>query len=749
MSKKKFGAIATMLIAAFALITTPVSALEWWEQDFNDAGGYSGDTVYLGRGSAFADGMTKEEFEASKPLLQTIEGVSITRQPEPAYPTWPEGATFSFEISNPNNVPLHYQWSISDGTNVIQPAGATGTSITMPSTYISSNYYSFCCIIKDDNDNVLYTDEVELEVQGQPTNIGENKPIVYIGEYAILPGESLKLEDTAYGENDDNISGTISFDENGTDITFDNVQMNDPEAVIDWGMAMTQGFLLINTGYKVPEPEYFDPADYEEMPTEYHLHFIGDNVITNSFFDEVGAGNIFQTFFSATNNSKKPTVYFEGDGTLTLNGGSYNYISDGHLNIGIDINAKSNDLTHFGDAYGIQALDITVGKDTELILDNHSTSLRAYSSIDYYGSLAVEDGASISATINPGIGGNMYTGNDFITAEAEMTIKNAELWLKGKADIDLFSPDAHKIHHIVGISAGEKMTLDGVTADIDIEVPKGEDGMFAANIMGIKTGVALPNDEKTLLTINNSDINININAPESVIVSGLSVGNNADIKNSNIITNVIGVGQVTGVSAANGYLNVTDSNISAEAQGAPYDDAYGQHLDETYGIVGAPLTIDITDDDCEIYAKTNSGAAIVSANTDERLEDEDARPIYSKDFTPELFILKNKAKILTPTDGVISGYTYNTNWGNEDYAAETIYSLKDTSNATLEALIAVEKKTDGVPNTDTGGAPNSGANTKHIDPAIRIFIAPFIALAVILGLGLAAILTKKSVSFKK
>lgn len=735
MSNKKYLGIVSMLIAAFAFTAAPVSATTMWEDGWTNTGVYSDDTLYLGRGSAFEGGMTVEEFNASKSLLQVIEGVSITRQPQPAYPTWPNGATFSFEISNPSNIPLHYQWSISDGENVIQPIGATSNTITMPSTF-AGDWYSFCCIITDDNGNVMYTDEVELEAQGASTALGENNPIIYVGEYALKPDQRLDLEEAGYG------SGSIAFDENGVDITFKNVNFDNPKAKIDWSMALTQGFLLINTGYKVPDLSVYDPATYEEMPNEYHLHFIGENTISNNFFDEVGSGNIFQTFFSDADNPEKPTVYFEGPGSLTLNGGSYNYISDGHLEIAIDVDAKSNNLTNFGDAYGIQAIDITVEEDVKLNLENRSTALRAYNSGNYDGSLVIKDGASVNIKLSPGIGGNAYTGNDFLTAEKEINIKNTTVNLEGKVDPELFFPEEHKIHHIVGISAGEKITLDGVTSKINIEVPKGEEGMFAANIMGIKTGVSLPNEEGTLLTIKDSNISVNIDAPESVIVSGLNVGNNATIKNSTVEASVNGIGQVTGISAAKGYLNIIDSNVNAEAQGDVYnDEQYDQQLNETFGIVGAPLTIDMTSDDYEVYAKTNRGAAIVSANTDERLEDEDVRPIYSKNYTPTLLTLKNKAKILAPADGVISGYTYNTNWGNEDYAAETIYSLEDTTTATLETLIAAEKKSPDVPNT--------GASTANTDKAIRIFIAPFIVLTAILGLGLTAILSKKSVSFKK
>ena len=709
MSKKKVFSIAVAAILAPSLLAVPVSAIDW-NDGFTD-GGYTYGNIYNGKATSLQGGKTVEEFNASKPLLQVIPGVSISVQPEDKEVTWPNDTFFRVVVDNPGNIPLHYQWSISDGERVIEPAGATSNEIMVPSTYYGMPDLYFCCIISDDNGNKIFTREAELTVVGEATQEGESRPLLSIGEFAIQPGDSFDLAAYNYG------SGVVTFDDNGTDITLDNVQMNNPEPVLGWNLAQTQGILLKNTGYKVLDRSQYDPATYADMPTEYHINFIGENSIRSDYFDEVGAGNIFQTYFADADNPIKPTVYLEGEGSLNLYGGSYNYISDAHLNIGVDITTHSNGATYSGDAFGIQAIDITVEEGVNLNLNNRSTTLKAYGAGDTWGSLNVKDGTKIIATITPGIGGNKFTGNDFMVAEENMRIGKATISLTGRTIPEWFDPiDEHQLHHFVGISGGEGIEIDGATIDIDIEVPEHPDGSYTANVMGLKSGKSAPSQEKTLLSIKNSDIEIKLDAPTNIITSGINAGNDASISDSDIDIKASGIGSVSGVSVDDD-LSIKDTNVNAEVKssGGYVDPDDGTVMDETYGVLSHKFDIDMTDYDYKVAAKVNQGAAFAVVTGKTRLDPDEARPSFTPDYVPTGFTLKNKAKIMSPKDGVISGYTYNTDWGSLDYAAETIYSLADTSKPALSAVISTEPRPEPTPEPET---PGDSTDNNPIIPAV-------------------------------
>lgn len=727
--KRIVGVVGAFLMISF-IIAIPVSADSWddgWVEEAHPSVISGGDPSKVEGARPHAD------LEAEKALLTVIEGVSISEQPQDVSVNWPDGATFHVEVNNPHNIHLNYQWSISDGDQVFEPEGATSPTFELPSTYANMGHLWFCCIITDDDGNRMFTDDAELSI----ANPGEVKPVVYIGEYALEPGESLDLETIDYG------TGTVTFDNNGADVVFNEVQMEDPEYKTAWNFSLTQGFLLINSAYYAEDSGTYDPADYEGLPTEYHFTFIGDNKFGSKYYDEIGAGTVFQTYFAARNNPERPTIFLEGTGTLTLEGGSFSYISDAHLSIGIDVNTKSNEETFYGDGYGIQALNITVEEGVTLNLDNHNTPLRAYADGLVNGSLYINDEAVLDITATPGIGGNAYTGNDLMSAEDYVVIKNAEINLQGKLITERFTPiNEHRIHHFVGISGGEGITIEDSTIDITIDVPEHPDGLFAANIMGIKSGYHTP------LSISGSDVTITLTSPESVTVSGIDAGGETVIEDSDVIIKVSGLGRVSGIIASEDSLDITDSNVDVEVEGDSYDDPYDdEDVEEIYGIIGQPLTIDINDNAHQVSAKTNRGAAIISID-DASIEGDD-RPGYNPDYEPSLFGLKNKAEVIFPEDGVISSYTYATNNNRIFTLAETVYNPDKT--VSLDTVITAEEEeevpvpdTSATDTTDTPETPETGKNVADALGATPIIIGSTLA-----GIMILAFAAKKFIRVRK
>ena len=102
-------------------------------------------------------------------------------------------------------------------------------------------------------------------------NSDVRKPVLYVGEYAVEPGdEPLDLEDTGLG------SGTVTYDSNGLDITFDNVDIVNTHCVYDSSNAPAQGLFL----YAVDDSKTIDER------LEYKMYFKGDCRINNKYFDK-------------------------------------------------------------------------------------------------------------------------------------------------------------------------------------------------------------------------------------------------------------------------------------------------------------------------------------------------------------------------------------------------------------------------------------------------------------------------------
>ena len=112
--------------------------------------------------------------------------------------TYPEGATFHVKVDNPDIV-LSHQWYVSDSVGKefkLDGSSATTDTLIVPSTEWSKSGLMFRCVIEDNQGHTTYTDPAYLTL----ANEEEDKTVLFIGEYALEPGDSLNLEDAALGE---------------------------------------------------------------------------------------------------------------------------------------------------------------------------------------------------------------------------------------------------------------------------------------------------------------------------------------------------------------------------------------------------------------------------------------------------------------------------------------------------------------------------------------------------------------------
>ena len=152
------------------------------------------------------------------------EGLEITSQPQDAEVSYPDGASFSVKVSKPRAVES-YQWILIDQAgNVFELEGVTAktSKLVVPSTQRMGEDMQFYCVITAKDGTVLESERAVLS-----KNNGEiDKPVFFVGEYAVEPGETLDLSKVKIDRKHKLGSGTVMFDSNGKDITISNVDFD-------------------------------------------------------------------------------------------------------------------------------------------------------------------------------------------------------------------------------------------------------------------------------------------------------------------------------------------------------------------------------------------------------------------------------------------------------------------------------------------------------------------------------------------
>ncbi|MBO7698802.1 MAG: hypothetical protein J6S38_07215, partial [Erysipelotrichaceae bacterium] len=185
--------------------------------------------------------------------------ITIVRQPEDVKVNYPEGASFSVKVNNPEDV-QSYQWLASDGASMFVLTGESAYTDTLiiPSTMQDDPVMFYQCKIIDTDGVETYSETAVLEVM----NPEESKTVLYVGDYALVPGEKLDLEDTTLG------TGTIEFDKDGVNITLTHLVLDNKAMTYD--LALSPALCL-----------YLVRRDSEDL--EYYFHLVGDCRLTNNF----------------------------------------------------------------------------------------------------------------------------------------------------------------------------------------------------------------------------------------------------------------------------------------------------------------------------------------------------------------------------------------------------------------------------------------------------------------------------------
>ena len=567
----------------------------------------------------------------------------ITVQPENVEVEYPAAVSFHVEVDRPEDV-ASYQWYLSDGNTVFELQGESAKTDTLvvPATEKNANPVYYSCTITDKNGNKAFSDDGILTI----SNWDEEKPVLYVGEYALEPGQSLDLSETITG------SGKVTYDANATDITFEDVHYDNTKALYDRQLSPSMGIMLIWT-YT------------EEM--EFHVNVKGENVFNNIYYDPDynAAGVVINSHFGCNDTANKPTLFIEGDGTLELRGGTNSIYSDGNIEINTTLTTYPYEKI-YNDA--ITGFSIFIDENAKLDLHPNGTAIRAK------GDLRLNEGSEIDVDMYAPLVSVGPTTKVIINADGSIYAVGSSVNIKGYGDPDLFVPSGH---YLVNLSGMEVQGLGSINFDhcnVNIELNAGEsEADYAMNFIGIAGGEL----SSSIVLENASKVNVKLDVPEVINGAGIwAPGKVMADKDSEISVYIRCQGEPTSIEA-DGGIEITDALVDCEA--------VSEDGTTAYGIVGGPANIVFTDDKYHLSSKVSDGFALAAGG--EEMSEEDV--IYVQGYTPEMIVLGEKAEILTPTQGVINlagipGY-------GGTIKAETVYDITDHSAPAKEVLIGVDK----------------------------------------------------------
>lgn len=577
--------------------------------------------------------------------------LTITQQPANVDVAYPAGATFHVEVSDPDQVES-YQWIISDTYSdfVLGGSSATTDTLVIPSTMQDDPDLYARCVITDHDGNVVESEPGIMHV----VNGDEDKTVLYVGDYAVEPGQTLDLSSTTLG------TGTVTFDAGGTIVTLDNVHVSTETMTYDWALSPSLGIMLMRRNGDSPE---------------YRFELVGENYIEDTYFDPDynSGGIVFNSYFGATDDPNAPTVYLEGEGSLELRGGSYSIYSDSNVEVDATLVTEPSGARYCD---SITCQGIFVGEGAKLVLHANGTALRAK------GDLRVAKGASVeiaSSAPHVSVGA---TAKSIVLADGSIYIDGATLAIQGFSDPEQFVPYGSMLANFVGISYGGNMVV--TSSDVSIEMTEGEaEEPFVMSCYGI-SGDGMPSP---LTLEGGSRLSVNVTMQDVLFVGGVMVSGSLEAdEGCEVVVTAVSAGETAGIDAEQGLV-LTDALLDSAVTSS-------EGL-TTYGITGGGLVANITDPASHVHSIAEGGIAL-AADTGEHGEFE----VEPEDgYAPEAIVLSDDAAIVTPAGGTVNlvgvpGY-------GETIRAETVFDPADMTTPASEVEIAIP--------TQGGGGGMGGA----------------------------------------
>ena len=661
------------------------------------------------------------------------EEFAFTEQPQNAEVTVPNGAMFHVGINKPEDQ-CEFQWYLMDSYGqefMLDGTSARTSALYIPATEQNLGLCRVYCVVE--YDGVSYTSAAaELNI----INDDDPDAILYVGNYALLPGDSINLNCPDPERDDDPAlgSGRIDFSSDGTTVTFDNVDFTNASFVYDTLTSPAIGIV-----YRA----------WNNTREKLYLELEGTNRVYNSFFqEETNGSGIPIDFYCLGETSVKPELVIEGDGTLEVTGGTYLIRNNGSITVNSDLVLKGLE-DHFCDGIHTDGIDsiITVSEDVNIDADINGTGMFAQTGID------IKPGAVLDIRSGiPAVGAGDSSKN--VLYGGVINIKGASVKIDMYYDPLRFDPPYSVGAAFTGISS----TSNGIDIDdseVEIEITAGKNESFdiyAYEAAGIRTS------KDTDLKINNSKVGIKMDSADVLSGRGISCGGNLKITDSVVGSSIKALGYAYGIYV-NHDIEITDSKVTAEADAYPLEDEFDK-TEESRGILsnGGYIRVSANKDDSDLLVSASSADGIAFGS--DYLSNFESSVDFDPEYEAQYIVLDDNCTIITPAGAKISSASRNNGY-NKYYVTETVYDPADTSKAASKVVI--EKKNNvkdpaDIGDIGTGGTQqNSKNNSKsgQVKAAstgdhnnIPIFIVIMTAALLAVGAGILAEKKKNQIIFK-
>ena len=309
----------------------------------------------------------------------TNKDTVFATQPKSQTVAYPKGTTFEVVAADSDSVES-YQWYLYDKSTKkeIQLDGSTAATqqLYIPSTTKQDDGRTYFCRLTFKDGKKADSEKAVLKI----SNKKENKPVLYVGNYAIDPSVDSGKVSTLFLANldistkaaddaaTDNTFNSITFNGKTNTITFRNVHFSNSKAKYDHKYSPAVGIRLV--------------AD-QNSQEKYTFEFLGENEIgiknQDSAIDDAAAA--FR--FDFDNAKKDPEIIFtekktdnDPKGTLKTIGGKTAIVCDGDLKI----KAETTVVPEAGStaSSGIECENLTLSEGCNLIANACGTAVYAH-----------------------------------------------------------------------------------------------------------------------------------------------------------------------------------------------------------------------------------------------------------------------------------------------------------------------------------------------------------------------------------
>ena len=619
------------------------------------------------------------------------EGVLIDQQPEDAIVSYPDGAEFSVVVNKPDDV-VSYQWYMQDkvGKNfTLDGISAKTDTLIIPSTKQKNDVFKFWCVFYDKDGYKHTTKRAYLDLNNRSTF----KTVLYIGNYGINPGESLDLSETELG------SGIVSFANDGTTVTLDNVNYDNSVNMMDStitsiGLCMERN-CNVDKDYTVilKGENKFTNVFYQESTNGCGIPFDFQCTIpqqSSEFSEDVSSEPIdmwigipitrtqsrapqieeaakadLSEFTSVGAQFVVPTVTIkESDegGSLSLSGGTNVIRILGDLVLDADVTIERSNV-HFSDGIVADTLDVMPNTNLDLAVNGSGVSVT--------GGFRLQEDCKLNIdTVMPRVSQGETLKQAIFVGGGNMVVNSGcEINLNVHATPD----DGADIEGFAGINlAGDTTSLAVVGSKIQVQMdakpgttPESQD--YAKNFIGIMG---------YMIDAKDTDISVQSDAETVINSAGIETNNNATFDNCNINVEVKASDNIFGF-ASNGIVELKNTNVDivTEKYG---DDGF------SYAFCSNVLKLPAIADGYHVSANaTNEDGIAILVDTGRA---GDAERGYDKNYKPYRIVPYNKEDCIIPVDnqasiasipGALHSYVY----------IESYYDLKDTSKPANNVLL--------------------------------------------------------------